>query len=268
MAVVQSQHELDAETRAFYCDALAALGAAHLPFLVGGAYAFSRYTGIERHTRDFDVFVRPEDCQRALEAFTRAGYHTELTFSHWLGKVHRGDSYVDVIFSSGNGVATVDDEWFAHARRDMVLDVSVKLCPPEEMVWSKSFVMERERFDGADVAHLLLAGAESFDWRRLLRRFGADWRVLLAHLVLFDYIYPTERARIPGWVRKELARQLLEDAAPEPGERVCKGTMLSREQYLVDVHERGYVDARSMAGGPMTPEQVAAWTRAIAEKGS
>ena len=29
-----------------------------MPFLVGGAYAFARYTGIERHTKDFDVFVR------------------------------------------------------------------------------------------------------------------------------------------------------------------------------------------------------------------
>ena len=39
------------------------------PFLVGGAYAFARYTGIERHTKDFDVFVRPRDFDRALDAF-------------------------------------------------------------------------------------------------------------------------------------------------------------------------------------------------------
>jgi len=268
MSVVQSQRDLDAETRAFYCDALAVLGAARVPFMVGGAYAFARYTGIERHTRDFDVFVRPGDCRRVLDTFVRAGYHAELTFSHWLGKVHRGDAYVDVIFSSGNGAATVDDGWFEHARNGTILDVPVKVCPPEEMVWSKAYVMERERFDGADVQHLLLACAADFDWQRLLDRFGTDWRVLLAHLTLFDYVYPAERAKMPGWVRNELARRAALDAAPVPGEqgRVCYGTMLSREQYLVDVQERGFKDARPMRGGTMTAEQVEEWTRAIAQK--
>jgi hypothetical protein len=27
----------------------------------------------------------------------------------------------------------------------------------EEMVWQKAFIMERERFDGADVVHLIQA---------------------------------------------------------------------------------------------------------------
>lgn len=268
MPGVQSQRNLDAETRAFYCDALAVLGAAGVPFMVGGAYAFARYTGIERHTHDLDVFVRPGDCRRVLDAFARAGYHTELTFPHWLGKVHRGDSYVDVIFSSGNGVATVDDGWFEHARNGTILDALVKVCPPEEMVWSKAYVMERERIDGADVQHLLLACAADFDWRRLLDRFGTDWRVLLAHLTLFDYVYPTEWEKIPGWVRGELARLAAPDAAPVRGgqERVCYGTMLSREQYLEDVRKHGFKDARSIRGGPMTAEQVEGWTRAIGQK--
>lgn len=266
MPIVQSQRDMDAATRAFYCDALSVLNAAGVPFLVGGAYAFARYTGIERHTRDLDVFVWPEDCERVLDAFAQRGYQTELTFSHWLGKVRLDDTYVDVIFSSGNGVATVDDGWFEHAREGTILDVPVRTCPPEEMVWSKSYVMERERFDGADIQHLLLAGGADFDWQRLLHRFGADWRVLLAHLVLFDYVYPFARAAIPTWVRDELARRLSEEAAPARGKQTCYGTMLSREQYLVDIQEGGLADARTAPGGPMTPQEVVAWTRAIAEK--
>lgn len=265
MPVVQSQRNLDAETRAFYCDALAVLDAARVPFMVGGAYAFALYTGIERHTRDLDVFVRPGDCPRVLETFTQAGYETELPFSHWLGKVRRGDSYVDVIFSSGNGVATVDDAWFEHAREGAILDLPVRVCPPEEMLWSKSYVMERERFDGADVQHLLLACGTNFDWPRLLRRFETDWRVLFAHLVLFDYVYPFARAAIPAWVRDELARRQSEDAAPTLEDRTCYGTRLSREQYLSDFQERGLADARTLPGGPMTAEQVDVWTRAIEE---
>jgi hypothetical protein len=44
----------------------------------------------------------------------------------------------------------VDDLWFAHATPGDVLGIPVRLCPPEEMIWSKAFIMERERYDGAD----------------------------------------------------------------------------------------------------------------------
>ena len=29
------------------------------------------------------------------------------------------------------------------------------VVPAEEMIWSKAFIQERERFDGADIHHLL-----------------------------------------------------------------------------------------------------------------
>src|SRR5437763_1505759 len=81
---------------------------AGVPFLVGGAYALNYYTGIVRHTKDFDFFVRPEDTERTLEALAaQQGLHTEMTFPHWLGKVYSGDEFCDVIFSSGNGVCRV-----------------------------------------------------------------------------------------------------------------------------------------------------------------
>ena len=93
-----------------------------------------------------------------------AGFATELTFPHWLGKAYAGDRFIDLIFSAGNGVAAVDDLWFAHAPPGEVLGVPVRLCPPEEMIWSKAFIMERERYDGADVAHLILACGRELDW--------------------------------------------------------------------------------------------------------
>ncbi|MDQ3811736.1 MAG: hypothetical protein M3336_15755, partial [Chloroflexota bacterium] len=125
-----------------------------------------------------------------------------------------------------------------------------------------------ERFDGADVAHLLLARAEVLDWQRLLRRFGSHWRVLLSHLVLFGYIYPSERDRIPGWVMQDLLRRLSDSlSAPPPSERVCRGTVLSRQQYLIDVERWGYRDVRTRPENPMTPAQIAAWTAGIAQDG-
>jgi hypothetical protein len=260
---------LEAEAREFYCHTVSVLDAAGLPFLIGGAYAFSRYTGIERHTKDFDIFVKPEDFESVLAALGAAGYQTDVPFPHWLGKAYHGEYFVDVIFGAGNGVARVDDSWFEHSVTETVLDLPVRLVPAEEMLWSKAFIQERERFDGADVAHLLRGMAERLDWARLLRRFGPHWRVLLAHLVLFGFIYPSERARVPAWVLQHLTERFQSTFhAPAPSDRVCRGTLLSRQQYLGDVEEWGYVDARSRPDNPMSDDEIAAWTAGIAADGA
>ena len=104
--------------------------------------------------------------------------------------------------------------------------------------------MERERFDGADVAHLLLANGERVHWPRLLERFGDNWRVLFAHLALFGFIYPHARDMIPGWVLQELSERVQMEPSAAAALRVCRGTLLSREQFLSDVREQGYLDAR------------------------
>ena len=235
-----------------------------MDFLIGGAHAVAPYTGIVRDTKDLDVFLRRQDCEPALAVLADAGFTTELTFPHWLGKAYAGDPFIDLIFSAGNAVAAVDDLWFAHATPGEVLGIPVRLCPPEEMIWSKAFIMERERYDGADIAHLILACGRELDWARLLRRFGRRWRVLLSHLVLFGFAYPGERDVIPDAVMADLLRRLdRERAEPGPSGRVCDGTLLSREQYLVDVIERDYADGRLTPRGEMTAAEIAHWTAAI-----
>jgi len=280
---------------------MAVLEQAGVAFMVGGAYAFAHYTGIVRHTKDFDLFILPGDFDAALAALAAAGYPVERNFPHWLGKAYGDDgSFVDLIFGSGNGLTRVDEGWFRHARRGEVLGVAVRLIPAEEMLWSKSFIMERERFDGADVAHLLHCCAEELDWQRLLDRFGEHWRVLLSHLVLFGYIYPAQpasgaratrpsnAARVPPAVMAtligRLSRETFDTAAGAGGhaeggasgagapsaqgaDPLCRGTILSRAQYLFDLATHGYLDARLPPSGTMSPEQVEQWTAAIEDDG-
>jgi Nucleotidyl transferase of unknown function (DUF2204) len=258
---------LDPVSRAFYRRVMHELQAQGIPFLVGGAYAFERYTGIGRHTKDFDIFIHPRDVERALGVLATAGCVTELSFPHWLAKATCGDDVVDLIFSSGNGVALVDDDWFRFGVVETVLDVAVKLIPPEEMIWSKSFVMERERYDGADVAHVLRACATTLDWPRLVQRFAGHWRVLLHHLIIFGFIYPSERARIPAAVMHELMGRLdTELTRPGPGQ-ACQGTLISRAQYLTDLERWGYTDPRLAPDGNMTPAERERWTAGIAKDG-
>jgi hypothetical protein len=234
---------------------------AGIPYLVGGTYALEHHADLVRETKDLDLFVRRADWSRIEETLAPIGIRCQLMFSHWLGKAFEGGHFVDMIFAGGNGLVEVDDDWLHHGVPSVVLEVPVHLAPAEEMIWSKSFVMERERFDGADITHILRKSGPSIDWVRLLRRYGAHARVLLAHLLLYQFVYPDHKGHVPDWVLEELWRRSRAEEHLPP--RLCRGTLISREQYLVDVHEWGYLDAREMPLGRMTAQQIEEWTAAI-----
>jgi hypothetical protein len=259
------EDEVEPATAEFYRQALRTLVDSGLPFLVGGAFAHACFTGIRRSTKDLDLFIRREDFAAISALMEARGWRTELPYPHWLGKVYAGDDFIDLIFNSGNGVAPVDERWFLDNAEADVLGVPVRVANIEDSMLTKSFIMERERYDGADVAHLLQANAEQLDWPGLLERFGPHWRVLLAHLSLFGYIYPGERQRIPRWVMDKLIARLAAETHQPPAidPHLCAGTLLSREQYLYDVEQLGYADGRLTPAGTMTAEDVTVWTNAI-----
>lgn len=251
------------DTNAFYRRILHVLSDASVPFLVGGSHAFLEYTGIVRNTKDIDLFLRRDDLDRALAALSAASYRTELTFPHWLAKARSNEDFVDLVFSSGNGVCTVDDEWFEHAVETQVLGMPVKIVPCEEFIWQKSFVMERERFDGADIMHVLRACASTLDWTRLTQRYGDNWQLLHSYLVLFTFIYPSESAALPAVVMDDFAQRHVATRSLATADRVCRGTLVSRAQYLVDIGQYGFADARLKPRGGMSAEDAIFWTWAI-----
>jgi hypothetical protein len=227
-------------------EAIERLTEAGVPFMVGGAYAYGPYTGIYRDTKDLDLFVRKSDAERCLQVLEKDGWRTERTYEVWLYKAFKGEWFIDLIFSSGNGIADVDEEWFEHAKPGVVFGHSVLLIPPEEMIWSKAFVLERERFDGADVAHIFRNCAATMDWNRLVRRFQRYWEVLLAHLLLFQFAYPCERSAIPEPVMNLLLDRVRQSIrAGDWADRICRGDLLSKVNYQLDIRNWGYSSGRS-----------------------
>ncbi len=216
--------------------------------MVGGAYALKAHTGIWRDTKDLDLFLRKDRVHEALAALQAAGYETEVTDPLWLAKAFHGPYFIDLIFSSGNGIATVDEHWTRRALTIDVLGVPSLIVPAEEMIWQKAFIQERERFDGADIHHLLRCKGAELDWRHLLDRFGErHWEVLLVHLITFRYSFPSEKQQVPEWVMNELLGRLQRrEAEPAARDRVCRGTLLSRQQYLHETNVEGYRDAREL----------------------
>ena len=233
-------HEEDLkEANAFYREALELLNESGETFLLGGAFAIRHHTGIFRNTKDLDVFCKPSQYTRILKFFADKGYRVELTDSRWLAKVFKDDYFIDVIFNSVSNICTVDDSWFKHAVDDQFDGIPVKIIAPEELIWCKTYVQNRERYDGADVNHLLLKCGKALDWKRLFTRLDSHWLLLLDKLLLFQFVYPGDfRDIIPQWLFDELIKRAQEQySIPASTEKVCLGPLIDNTQYKTDIIE-------------------------------
>lgn len=239
MIVTEEQKK---EAQAFYREALDLLIESGVPFMLGGAFAMFHHTGIFRDTKDLDIFCKPSDYPRILKFFADKGYKTDLYDVRWLCKVYKGDYFIDIIFDTVNNICTVDDTWLEHATRGKFVGVDVLLLAPEELIFCKIYVQNRERYDGADVNHVLLKSGKNLDWKRLLRRLDPHWHILLAQILQFQFVYPSEyHDIIPRWLFEELMRRAHEQYDLPPAfEKVCRGPMIDQTQYEVDIKTWNY----------------------------
>jgi Uncharacterised nucleotidyltransferase len=233
--------------REVYRTALRTLNRAGVRFVVSGLYALYEYTGIYRQTKDLDLFVEPAQVVPAARALKAVGFRPHLEQAHWLAKAMWDDKPVDLIFGTGNGLSFIDSIWFERSRAGLLAGTPVRVAPPEELILHRLFVSERHRSDVADVLHLIVCRGDEFDWERLLWRLNDHWRLLLAQIHLYDYVYPGHRARVPQWVRRKLY-DAAEAAVAEVGDAsICQGTLISRFSYSIDVNEWGFRDLRKEA---------------------
>jgi hypothetical protein len=239
--------EIDLAPRqeAAFTRAMSVLNKAGVPYLVSGALAFYCYTDIWRNTKDLDLFLKPEDRDRALLALANAEYRVEVTVQIWLAKAFAGDSMVDLITGSGNVLIPIDDSWFANAVPANVLGIRTLLVSVTDLIWIKAYVAGRERFDGADIAHMIRRASDSIDWQKLLDRYGAHWELLLMYLIYYRFVYPEARQNVPAWVMENLTKRLLADLRePEQPAEPFRGTLLDRFSYLIDIMRWGEPDVR------------------------
>jgi hypothetical protein len=233
--------------RRVYQEALTALNAAGVPYIVSGLYAVYEYTGIYRETKDLDLFFEPGRVVQGAEVLKAAGFETRLEQVHWLGKAFKDGVQVDLIYGIGNGLFLIDEGWYRHSRPGLLAATPVRIAPPEELIFHRLFISERHRWDMSDVAHLMLMRGQELDWKRLVQRTGDHWRLLLAQIVLFDYVYPGYRDRVPGEVRRDLFGRALHEIDVQNDTDAFRGTLLSRFSFSIDVNEWGLRDLRTEA---------------------
>jgi hypothetical protein len=231
------------EAEAFYAESLKLLTDSGIPFLLSGTYAVTAYTGIVRPTKDLDVFCKAGDYPKILAFFQERGYRTDVEDERWIAKVWQDKHFFDVIFAMSNGTAPITDEWFRDNDTINVYGTEAKITPPTELILSKMFIQDRYRYDGADVAHVILRAHDRIDWQHLLRYMEPYWEVLLTHLLNFRFIYPTERDVIPTWVMEELTSRLKAQVGlPAARVKVCRGRLFSPRDYVTDITEWGFAD--------------------------
>ena len=233
------------EEREKYKRALSTLNAAGIPYVVSGAYAIYEHTGIYRETKDLDLFLEPDQVTAAERELRGAGFRTRLEQPHWLAKATLGDHFVDLIYGMGNGLALIDPDWYTHSTPAILAANQVRVAPVEEMIWHRLFISERHRQDTADILHLILCHGQQLDWDRLIHKTGAHWPLLLAQIQLFHYVYPEAGGRIPDRVVETLLARAAQDLTrPRTGERLTRGTLISRFSFSIDVREWGMRDFR------------------------
>lgn len=230
------------EARACYRNVVRGLLKAEVPFAISGGFAFHRRTRIWRVTKDLDLVLPPDSVSRAFDVLRTEGFDTYIQDPVWLAKARRGDYFVDLITGVGNATLTVEQDWIDRALLDEVFGIPCKVLCAEELIASKLFVTRRERFDGADIAHLIRACGATLDWKRLLTLTEPHWQMLFWHLVLFDYIYPSHRAAVPKGVWKDLtvrfALSIHNPAKDEP----CRGSLIDPKMFAIDANEWGERD--------------------------
>jgi len=195
----------------FYGQIIDVLRDRQIPFMIGGTYAFSTYTGIQRPTGDLDVKIPYDNHSQVLRELTEAGFQPELTEVelNWLAKVKSEDGfYADFIFGERNNLHKIDKTWFDHAKRANVLGREILLEPIEEMIRSKCYVQNRHRTDAGNVVHLILRQGKEVDWHLLLEKMDPHWELLMSHILIFLFVYPSERGVIPKWVIEHLVIKL------------------------------------------------------------
>jgi hypothetical protein len=203
-----------------YEPVLAAALARGVRFALGGGLAFSAYSGHARHTKDIDLYVLPAERQALIDLVTAAGfadYYDSLPYDRrWIYRGRRDGVIVDVIWQMANRRAEVADDWLTRGPTLDLNGLTLRLLPPEELLWTKLYVMQRDRCDWPDLLNILRASGGSLNWEHLLARVGDDVGLVGGLLSVYAWLCPGRVWELPPWLWGRVGL-----AAPRPGLGAC-----------------------------------------------
>jgi len=173
-------------------------------FAVGGGLAFSEYSGRVRNTKDLDLYVFPADRERAIQAVLNVGfedYYDQHPYDRsWIFRSCNGPVIVDIMWTAPNHRMVVDPRWLTRGRDVEVYGTRLKMLPPEELIWAKLFVLQRDRCDWPDLLNIVSSVGHLLDWRHLVDRLGKDVCLLGSLLSAYRWMCPEQAGVLPTWL--------------------------------------------------------------------
>jgi hypothetical protein len=211
----------------------------HVPYAVAGAFALREHTGICRDTKDLDLFLTSENVAGALDLLRNDKFECEICDPVWLFKAHRDGFFVDLITGMSNAAIIVEDSWIKRAKPAVIHGTPTRVLAAEELLVSKLFVTRRERFDGADIAHVIFGTRGRLDWEHILRLVGANWEILLWALMLFRYAYPAQTHFVPMKLWSDLIKRFEHVVSHPDPDAKFRGSLIDDKMFAIDLNEWG-----------------------------
>jgi hypothetical protein len=215
---------ISTEEERVYVSAIKALEEDQIPFALGGGFALSTYTTRWRNTKDIDFFILPRDRVQAAESLSKAGFKDYFSLKPydrgWIYRSCQGDVIIDLIWSMANQRKEVDELCFLHAPRIEIFDHIVPILSPEELLWWKLYVLQRDRCDWPDIINLIYAVGPCMDWNRLIERVGDDLPLVQALLQVFNWVCPERAGLLPRSLRNRFHLADSSDGADALASRV------------------------------------------------
>lgn len=188
--------------------ALTAMNEFNIPYVIGGAFAIYSYSGVWRNTNDLDLYIERRYLSRAAEILASQGFKDRGEMAagdrEWIYHAVNDGTVVDLIWQPPNHMGTIDESFYASGIDGRFLDVPTRYMAAADLIWTKIFIMNRQRCDWPDIFHVVRSSPASVDWTSLMHRVSNHWPVLLSFIVLFDWVYPNEAQSIPQDVRSDL----------------------------------------------------------------
>ena len=178
-----------------------------IPFAIGGGLSLMVYAGQLRDTKDIDIYVQPQHREAMIQVVLDAGltdYYERAPYDrNWIFRGFRDNLIVDVIWAMANQRAQVDPEWL-DGPSVLIDELTFRLLRPEEALWGKLYVLQRDRCDWPDALSMLYSIGTELDWARLLNRVAEDMPLLAALVRVFRWICPERCDEFPQAVLQQL----------------------------------------------------------------
>lgn len=203
---------------AVYGQLLDAAARAGIRLAIGGGLATSAYSGYVRNTKDMDLYVVEPDQKKLMKLMSEQGFAEYNAVDYdptWSYRGSRRGFVVDLLWRMLNGRGAVDEVWTSMGWELSVDGFTLRLIPPEELIWSKLYILRRERADWPDILNIIYAQGPAMDWDRLLTKIGDDVAVLAAIMSLFCWMCPGRAAALPDWIWKKLGLSLCPGSADD-----------------------------------------------------